>query len=104
MAWGETREAARQRAREALAHYPILGIRTNVPLLMRLLAHDRFVAGDLDTQFLDTEAASLVPPDAPPTADARAIADLVRRGGAGGATAAADTSWDPWTSLGGHRV
>jgi 3-methylcrotonyl-CoA carboxylase alpha subunit len=56
--WGDTRETARLRAHEALAHYPILGIRTNVPLLMRLLMHDRFVAGDLDTHFLDTEAAA----------------------------------------------
>src|SRR4029079_17634953 len=81
VAWGETREAARLRAREALAHYAILGIRTNVPLLMRLLTPDRFVAGDLDTHFLDTEAASLLPPDAPPTTDARAVAAMVRRGG-----------------------
>ena len=106
VAWGETREAARLRAREALAHFPILGIRTNVPLLMRLLAHDRFVAGDLDTHFLDTEAAALVPPDSPPAADARAVAAIVRRGGGGSGIAApaADTSWDPWTSLGGRRV
>ena len=103
VAWGETREAARLRAREALAHYPILGIRTNVPLLMRLLAHHRFVAGDLDTHFLDTEAASLVPPDAPPTADASAVAARVRRGGSD-ATTAADVAWDPWTSLGGRGV
>ena len=104
VAWGETREAARLRAREALAHYPILGIRTNVPLLMRLLTHDRFVAGDLDTHFLDTEAASLIPADDSPTADARAVAAIVRRGGSGVTATAADTSWDPWASLGGRRV
>jgi 3-methylcrotonyl-CoA carboxylase alpha subunit len=90
VAWGETREAARLRAREALAHYAILGIRTNVPLLMRLLTHDRFVAGDLDTHFLDTEAASLLPGDSPPSADARAVAAMVRRGGSGMTTPAAD--------------
>ena len=71
---------------------------------MRLLTHDRFVAGDLDTHFLDTEAVSLVPPDSAPTADARAVAAMVRRGGSGVTTPAADTSWDPWTSLGGRRV
>ena len=104
VAWGETREAARLRAREALAHYPILGIRTNVPLLMRLLAHDRFVAGDLDTHFLDTEAASVMPPEAPPSDDARAVAAKVRRGESGMPVRSADSSSDPWTSLGARRV
>ena len=66
-------------ARHALAHYPILGIRTNVPLLLRLLAHERFVAGDLDTHFLQTEAAALVP------AERHAVGRRTRRGGAGAA-------------------
>ena len=103
VAWGETREAARQRARLALAHYPILGIRTNVPLLMRLLEHERFVAGDLDTHFLQTEAAALIPAGDTPSADARAVAALARHG-ASGTTAADDGSTDPWTSLAGRRV
>jgi acetyl/propionyl-CoA carboxylase alpha subunit len=103
VAWGETREAARQRARAALAHFPILGIRTNVPLLMRLLAHERFVAGDLDTHFLTTEAASLLPEPAAPAADALAVADAAARTpltGAGRTTQAED----PWTALKGLRV
>src|SRR6185503_18180093 len=52
---GETREAARRRAVEALRQYPILGIRTNVAFLIELLEHPRFVAGDIDTRFLDVE-------------------------------------------------
>ena len=103
VAWGETREAARLRAREALAQFPILGIRTNVPLLMRLLAHERFVAGDLDTHFLQTEAASLIPAGEAPSEDARAVAALAhqRPSGTGGAVGGAP---DPWTSLGSRRV
>jgi acetyl/propionyl-CoA carboxylase alpha subunit len=105
VAWGETREAARQRARAALAHFPILGIRTNVPLLMRLLAHERFVAGDLDTHVLQTEAATLIPAGDAPSADALAVAALVRRGAAGAPTGGGvDTSSDPWTSLGKRHV
>jgi acetyl/propionyl-CoA carboxylase alpha subunit len=105
VAWGETREAARRRALEALAHYPILGIRTNVPLLMRLLAHERFVAGDLDTHFLETETAALVPGATVPTPDARAVAEAVGRGAAGINTSRSAAGWpDPWTSLGRGRV
>jgi acetyl-CoA carboxylase biotin carboxylase subunit len=108
VAWGETRDAARQRARQALAQYPILGIRTNAPLLLRLLEHERFVAGDLDTHFLQTEAAALMPADGPPSADARAVAARARLSGT---TATATTAGpagtadpDPWVSLGGRRV
>jgi len=94
-----------QRARAALAHYPILGIRTNAPLLMRLLAHERFVAGDLDTHFLQTEAATLIAAGDAPSADARAVAALVRRGAAGAPTGGGvDSSSDPWTSLGKRHV
>ena len=45
IAWGETRDAARRRALAALRSYPILGIRTNIALLIELLEHPRFVAG-----------------------------------------------------------
>ena len=60
VAWGETREAARQRALAALAEFPILGVRTNMGLLRELLRHPRFVAGDLDTGFLDTERPAIL--------------------------------------------
>jgi acetyl/propionyl-CoA carboxylase alpha subunit len=103
VARGETREAARLRARRALDRFPILGIRTNLPLLARLLAHDRFVAGDLDTHFLATEAAALLPELDEPSAEARAIADILR--GAPAATAAAQPQVaDPWSSIKGLRV
>jgi acetyl-CoA carboxylase biotin carboxylase subunit len=63
---GETRDIARRRAVEALRHYPILGIRTNVAFLIELLEHPRFVAGDLDTRFLDVEGAAIRGRSAPP--------------------------------------
>ncbi len=51
----ETREAAIRRAVTALRHYIVLGIRTNVPFLLAVLQHPRFMAADLDTAFLETE-------------------------------------------------
>src|SRR6185503_19228897 len=63
---GETREIARRRAIEALRNYPILGIRTNVAFLIELLAHPRFVAGDIDTRFLDVEGEAIRRASAPP--------------------------------------
>ena len=37
----------------------MLGIRTNIPFLLAILQHPRFVAGDIDTGFLDAEGAGL---------------------------------------------
>jgi acetyl-CoA carboxylase biotin carboxylase subunit len=103
VSFGETREAARLRARQALMQFPILGIRTNVPLLLRLLAHERFVAADLDTHFLQTEADALIGADETPSEDARAVAALVSRAPSS-PPAAAETAADPWASLGRRRV
>jgi acetyl/propionyl-CoA carboxylase alpha subunit len=59
IATGDTREAARARAVEALRSFPILGIRTNVAFLIALLDHPRLVSGDIDTRFLDVEGDAL---------------------------------------------
>jgi acetyl-CoA carboxylase biotin carboxylase subunit len=59
VATAETRELARQRLIAALRAFPIIGIRTNVAFLLGVLDHPRFVAGDVDTAFLDGEGAAL---------------------------------------------
>jgi acetyl-CoA carboxylase biotin carboxylase subunit len=105
IASGETREAARQRALAALRDYPILGIRTNIPLLQAVLEHPRFIAGDIDTHFLDTEwphmhAAGTAEPPPEVLAIARAAA-----GSALASPGAPDPlASDPWMSLRGVRV
>jgi len=116
IAWGETRDAARRRALAALRSYPILGIRTNVALLIELLEHPRFIAGSIDTGFLDTEGDAIrarLSVKTPPSVDAVAAAARSagpatdrRAGPFGPATSPsgpADTT-DPWTSLRGARV
>jgi acetyl/propionyl-CoA carboxylase alpha subunit len=99
IAWGETREAARRRAILALRHYPVLGIRTNVAFLLALLEHPRFVSGELDTRFLDTEAESLrasLDGDAPPhaVAVAQAAAEPLRSD-----AQPQPRPGDPWSTL-----
>ena len=77
IAWGETRDVARRRALAALRSYPILGIRTNVALLVELLEHPRFIAGSIDTGFLDTEGDAIrarLSVKTPPSVDAVAAA------------------------------
>jgi acetyl/propionyl-CoA carboxylase alpha subunit len=105
---GASREAARRRAVEALRHYPILGIRTNVAFLIELLEHPRFVAGAIDTWFLDNEGAAIRARSAPPPSpEAVDIAQAVAAGApiqldpASGAAGAATS--DPWVTLGSFR-
>jgi acetyl-CoA carboxylase biotin carboxylase subunit len=51
--WGETREDAIDRMRRAVSEYRILGITTNLPLFADIMSEARFIAGDLDTGFLE---------------------------------------------------
>ena len=113
IAWGENREAARRRALAALRSYPVLGIRTNIGLLVELLEHPRFIAGALDTGFLDEEGDAMrarLRGEAPPAAIA--VAAAARATGSAGPSGPAGanrfgpagSNQDPWTSLRGARV
>jgi acetyl-CoA carboxylase biotin carboxylase subunit len=95
--YGETRDAARVRAVAAVEGFPILGIRTNTTLLLELLTHPRFIAGAIDTQFLDAEDEALrarlaiePPPEA--YAVAAAMSDVT-------AHRQPSIANDPWSAL-----
>lgn len=51
--WGADRGEAIARMRRALEEYNIAGIRTNIPFFRYILKHPDFVAGHLDTGFID---------------------------------------------------
>ena len=109
IAYGETREAARRRALAGLRSYALLGIRTNIPLLLAVLEHPRFVSGEIDTGFLDAERDVLLPAEEGVPAEVLAIADAVREHESGarrdprrGAAAPGDA--DPWGARSGFRV
>jgi len=72
IATATTRDEAIARLSCALRDFPILGVQTNIPFLIRILEHPRFRAGDVDTRFLDTDGASLA------ETASRAIPDAVR--------------------------
>ncbi|HEY6359983.1 MAG TPA: acetyl-CoA carboxylase biotin carboxylase subunit [Vicinamibacterales bacterium] len=107
IASGDTRDAARRRALAALRSYPILGIRTNVPFLIALLEHPRFVSGELDTHFLDREGAALRSALATePPAEVLAIADALLPGVEADLRVGQDAGRDadPWSALQNVRV
>lgn len=51
--WGKTREEAILRMRRALGEFAIDGIDTTIPFHLQVLEHERFIAGDVTTKFLD---------------------------------------------------
>jgi acetyl-CoA carboxylase biotin carboxylase subunit len=51
--WSDNRASAIERMRRALAEYRVLGIKTNLGLFSQLMKDPGWMAGDLDTGFLD---------------------------------------------------
>ena len=105
---GETRGQALARARAALARYVVLGVRTNIDLLSRILRHPRVVEGPVDTGFLDAELDALLAEDdegpALALAAALAVDARLRPAASGAGPGSPATASDPWTSLGGWRL
>jgi acetyl-CoA carboxylase biotin carboxylase subunit len=100
----EERAAAIERARAALRQFAVLGLPTNVAFLLRVLGHPAFVAGDVDTGFIERELSVLLAPPPPDVVSAAAAVAAAVAGPAGGPTLqpAAGTAReaDPWNRLG----
>jgi acetyl-CoA carboxylase biotin carboxylase subunit len=99
--YDETRTLAIERAKAALRSYPILGIRTNVEFLLRLLDDDAFRRSEVHTHYIDDHLQELVnAPEAPAEAAAAASLAAARdtRASVPGQSRAIP---DPWSSAGG---
>jgi acetyl-CoA/propionyl-CoA carboxylase biotin carboxyl carrier protein len=97
--FGESRGAAIARARAAMASFPILGIRTNVSFLARLLEHPAFENGAVDTGFVDRHLDALTE-EPPPPPEAVAVAASLRPAGTPpGAPPGHASNADPWSRL-----
>jgi len=88
-----TRDAAAARLAAACAAVEVWPVRTNAAFLARAARAPEFVAGAIDTGFIERHAAALIPSAAPgPTAVAAAAAALLPA-----------PSADPWVALRGFR-
>jgi len=102
VAWGDDRPDAARRMASALAETEILGVRTNLAFLERVVAHPAFLAGDTDTGFIERHRRELVPPAAGAPAEAviacaaRVFVDELR--------AAALARPSPWNDTTGWRL
>jgi acetyl-CoA carboxylase biotin carboxylase subunit len=95
----ESRDAAMARALGALRHFPILGIRTNVPFLIRLLEHADMRAGHVHTRFIEDHALELLSPSETPLEALAAAAVGTESDTALPASPAQTAVSDPWTSI-----
>jgi acetyl-CoA carboxylase biotin carboxylase subunit len=59
--WAETRREAIARMAQALKDYIILGIKTNIPFLIRIIETPQFINGELNTHFIDENIEVLSP-------------------------------------------
>jgi 3-methylcrotonyl-CoA carboxylase alpha subunit len=86
------RAAAIRRMDAALRDTMILGTTTNLGFLRALINHPAFVAGEVDTGFIERQTDELIPPETPPPDEALIAAALLERTGV---TTAARVD-DPW--------
>jgi 3-methylcrotonyl-CoA carboxylase alpha subunit len=65
IAWGETREAARETLADALDEAVVWPVKSNAGFLVQALDHPDFVAANLDTGLIAREGEALMPPCVP---------------------------------------
>ncbi len=63
VAWGPDRQSAIGRMLAALVSFPVLGVTTNMPFLLRALAHPDFGSGYYDTGFILKHPELTAPPE-----------------------------------------
>jgi 3-methylcrotonyl-CoA carboxylase alpha subunit len=97
IAHAPTREAAAAQLAEACRRVEVWPVKVNAAFLARCLDHVDFVAGDVDTSFIEVRLETLVPKGSPPEA-AQALAAAAAMAGEEAAT---DEPWSPWSPLDG---
>jgi acetyl-CoA carboxylase, biotin carboxylase subunit len=101
--WGADRAAACDRMARALAEYRVVGVRTTIPALTRIVAHPDFRAGRLSTAFLERVLPDLRPNDgrfASVAVIAAVLAEYERARHAAAAPAPPDTTPSAWRAAG----
>ncbi len=111
--WGESRAAAVERLRRALAEYRVIGLRTTVPFFQWLVEQPAFFDGAFDTTWLDRVLADrqgglpFVAPDAAAARDAAIAVSLAewlrRRGGDAAPRGSDDSAWRRTARIEGLR-
>jgi 3-methylcrotonyl-CoA carboxylase alpha subunit len=100
IAHAAAREAAAATLAHALATSEVAGVQANAGFLVRALREPDFLAGDIDTGFIERHREALIPVESVPRPEIVARAALYRVE----ARAKASTSSDPWNAQDGFRL
>ncbi len=100
IASGPNRQLALQRLRQGLDATAVFGVTTNLPLLRVLAAHPAFIAGEVDTSFVDRELEALTRAQPLPAEVLLLAAHL----GLAGMTDASEAAASPWSAADGWRI
>ncbi|MBZ5546085.1 MAG: acetyl-CoA carboxylase biotin carboxylase subunit [Acidobacteriia bacterium] len=74
--WGSDRSEAIARLGRALAEYEVFGIQTTIPFFRRVVEHPQFLAGEIDTSFIDRALAEGILAHDEPSAETERVALL----------------------------
>ncbi|MEF2156227.1 acetyl/propionyl/methylcrotonyl-CoA carboxylase subunit alpha [Luteimonas sp. FXH3W] len=92
--WDTDRPAALQRLREALAQCEIVGPKSNIEFLERLVGHPSVVNATIDTSYLDRHLTEVLPAAASAPTAVRTAAALWSAFATNTAAASANSPWD----------
>ena len=107
IAWDEDRPRALARLREALAQCEIVGPKSNIGFLERLVRHPAIVDGTIDTGYLDRHLDEFLAPAQPDRALLLAAAAgtlLAQEAAARAAAAGSNDPGSPWAIADGWRL
>ncbi len=105
--WDQDRPGALARMREALGHCAIVGPKSNIGFLERLVRHPSVVDGSIDTSYLDRRLEEFMPVDTAPThlLVGAAVATLLKQEATASRRAAlSGDPHSPWSIADGWRV
>jgi 3-methylcrotonyl-CoA carboxylase alpha subunit len=96
IAYGPSRQSAAARLADACEQVEVWPVKTNAAFLARAARDADFLAGKIDTGFIERSGVALIPGAAPAEAVLQAAARALLPGAA--------TRADPWTALCGFRI
>ena len=96
--WGDNRWDAIRHMIRALDEIEVIGLRTNAAFLSEVMGHEAFLAGELDTGFIDLHQADLIPESGSMPPQVLALAALYR------SLKSRSTGPDPFDRADGFRL
>ncbi|KAJ2802645.1 hypothetical protein H4R20_003198 [Coemansia guatemalensis] len=104
---GEDRQAALRVLRKALSEYEVVGLHTNISFLSRLAESPDFVAGKVETGFIDKHLDELFPRTRNPSAQAiaqAAVAYIIDSNAKAARAIGEEPQWSPWAAIDSFRL